>query len=47
MQVISHLGLSFCSNSLCSESESCTGNGGREVKAFGDLTPYFLIDDFH
>ena len=33
--------------SLCSESKSCTCNGGREVKAFGDLPPYFLIDDFH
>lgn len=36
-----------CSYSLRSESESCTGDGGREVKAFGDLAPYFLIDDLH
>lgn len=40
-------GSHLCSYSLCSESKSCAGNGGRKVKAFGNLTPNFLINDFH
>lgn len=29
---------------LCAEGESCTGYGGGQVQAFGDLPPDLLID---
>lgn len=32
---------------LGSKRECGTGDGGGQIKAFGDLSPDFLVDDFH
>lgn len=34
-------------DSLSSQRERGTGDGGGQVKAFGDLPPDLLVDDFH
>jgi len=34
-------------DSLGSKCEGGTGDGGGQIKAFGDLSPDLLVDDFH
>lgn len=38
---------STCYDLLGSKRERGTGDGGGQIKAFGDLSPDFLVDDFH
>ncbi len=33
--------------SLCAQSESCTGDGGRQVESLCDFSPDLLVDNFH